>query len=93
MNTKDKKIAKFSKLALKEIKLVEMVESWNFKQLGDFLIQRIWATKFDKIGTLESVVLDRVINELFIAHEQDAIHKVTIEDYKKAGFRFENDKS
>ena len=61
---------KFAANIIKEFEFAKDVESWSHKELGDFLIQEIWAN--EHIGTLKIAVLDRVIEELFkIQDEQD----------------------
>jgi hypothetical protein len=58
----------FVKLLQNEVELDNKVSKWTHKELGDYLIQNIWSK--EKFGTLNIVVLDRVINILFELYDK-----------------------
>lgn len=100
---KDNNKLKFVESILLELKYMDEVNKWSYKELADYLIQNVWGNKnFNKLGTLKEAVLNRVIEELFKLDESklredkdltisSELHNITKKDYIKSGIRFSKD--
>ena len=55
----------------KEIELLDKVNLMSYKEMADLLINKVWVNQ--KWGTIEEVVLNRVIDILFKLNDEEII--------------------